>query len=133
MNARRTWGAILIATLALLLTPAAALSSKVFYSATDGKAVITFAVKSGKKQKITDFAYDGLKCSGERLAGGLADPVKIKKDRSFETEQPVEGTDLLAKLKGTVTKDGTQVKGRFKLKGEECTVKVEFTAAQAEG
>ena len=132
MNARRTRGAILIATVALLLTPATALSSKVFYSATDGKALITFAIKSGQKQKITDFAWDGLKCGGERLAGGLGDPVKIKNDRTFESEQALEGTDLVAKLKGTVTKDETQVKGKLKLKGE-CGVKVEFTAAQSAG
>ena len=132
MNARRTRGAILIATVALLLIPAAALSSKVFYSATDGKALITFAVKSGNKEKIVDFAWDGLKCSGDRFTAGLEDPVKIKRDRSFETEQPVEGTDLLAKLKGTVAKDAKHVYGRLKLKGE-CTVKVKFKAAISAG
>ena len=135
MSARWTRGAIAIAALALLLTPAAAFASKIFYSATDGKALITFAIKSGQKEKITDFSFDGLKCGGERLAGTLEDPVKIKrKDRSFETEQLVTETDgLTAKLKGTVTKDATQVKGSLKLIGEDCTTKVTFTAGQSAG
>ena len=132
MNARWIRGTILIVAVALLLIPAAALASKVFYSATDGKALITFAVKSGKKEKIVDFAWDGLKCSGDRFTGGIEDPVKIKHDRSFETEQPVDGTDLLAKLKGTVSKDAKHVYGRLKLKGE-CSVKVKFKAAISAG
>ena len=133
MNARRIQGAIGIAALALLLVPATALSSKVFYSATDGKALITFAIKSGKKEKITDFSFDGLKCGGEHLAGGLEDPVKIKrKDRTFESEQQVTETDdLEAKLKGKVSKDATEVNGRLKLVGVDCATKVTFDAAPA--
>ena len=136
MHARWIKGSIATAALALLLTPAAALASKVFYSATDGKALITFAIKSGKKDKITDFSFDGLKCGGERVAATLEDPVRIKRsDRTFESEQPVVGsdTDLAAKLKGTVSKDATQVKGRLKLIGFNCTTKVNFTAGQSAG
>src|SRR5215208_2073734 len=98
MGRRKMRAAAGVAAIAMVV-PAAALASKTFFSATDGKALITFALKSGEKEKITDFFWDGLKCAGEHFAGGLEDPVKVHKDGSFESEQPVPGTDLEAKRK----------------------------------
>jgi hypothetical protein len=131
MGRRKMRAAAGVAAVALVV-PAAALGSKTFFSATDGKALITFALKSGQKEKITDFSWDGLKCAGDRFAGGLEDPVKVHKDGSFESEQPVPGTDLEAKLKGTVSKDATKVNGKLKLTGD-CINKVTFKARPSAG
>ncbi|MDX6581679.1 MAG: hypothetical protein QOI10_863 [Solirubrobacterales bacterium] len=135
MNAR--WKLTLgVAAVLVVALAASAMASKTFFTATKGKASIFLALKSGSKQKIVDFSWDGLKCGPDRFTAGLGDAIKVKNDGSFKSEQPVagaaEGVEIAAKVKGQVGQHVAKVTGKLKLTGD-CETKVNFTATESAG
>jgi hypothetical protein len=129
--------AVALAAILVVVVAGTALASKTFFTATDGKTSIFMALKdSGGKQKLVDFSWDALKCGGDSFTAGLDDPIKVKNDGSFESEQPVagaaEGVEIEAKVKGQVNEHKAKITGKLKLTGD-CVNKTEFTATESAG
>lgn len=139
VNGRWIRVGLAIGAIAAVTVASVAMASKTFFTATDGKASIFITLKDkGGKQKIVDFEWDGLKCTagGDRFTAGLGDAIKVKRDGSFKSEQPVagaaEGVEIDAKVKGTVDQEIAKITGKLKLTGD-CANKTEFTATESAG
>jgi hypothetical protein len=135
MSAR--WKLILgVASVLVVALAASAMASKTFFTATKGKTSIFLALKSGSKQKIVDFSWDGLKCGSDRFTAGLHDAIKVKNDGSFNSEQAVagaaDGVQIAAKVKGQVGQRVAKVTGKLKLTGD-CETTVDFKATESAG
>ena len=139
MSARWKRTAVGVVAVMVFVLASTAIASKIFFTATDGKASIFMALKDKDgKQKLVNFEWDGLKCvpGGDRFTAGLGDAIKVKSDGSYKSEQPVEGAaegvEIDAKVKGQVNQHKAKITGKLRLTGD-CDNKTEFTATESAG
>src|SRR5204862_2639489 len=98
-----------------------AMATKIFYSASHGQRSMGFTLNTAKS-KIVGVAWERLRCGESgRVTGGLPDPVKVKSDRSFKSQQSIttiEGARIDVLFKGTVSRDLNEVNGKIKCTGD---------------
>lgn len=134
MRGRRVRIMMGVMAVVLALGAGTATAAKIFFSASHGQRSLGFTLNT-TKGKIIGFAWENLRCSDDRVSGGLPDAVKVKSDRSFLSEQSVEtieGVKIDVRLKGTVARDESEVNGKLKFSGE-CESKGTFEAVPQAG
>jgi hypothetical protein len=134
MGGRRVRIMVGVMVAVLALGAGTAMAAKVFFSASHGQRSLGFTLNT-TKGKIVGFAWSNLRCSDGRVSGGLRHTVTVNSDRTFLSEQKVttvEGFRIDVRLKGTVSRDQTEVNGKLKFSGE-CESKGTFTAVPQGG
>ena len=85
--------------------------------------------KGGKVRSIRTLDWDGLRCGGERFAGGTSEPIRVKR-RRFSDRQAVAGVkaDLTVKVRGKFKHRYRKVRGTIRITGDCKSGPVDFSA-----
>lgn len=123
MSKSRVAAWMLVCAIVLAGITATAVAATSRYNGKIGTAALDLRVKlgaSGKIVRVTQFAWDGFKCKGDKFTGGTSKSIKVTANK-FSSTQLVGGIDkpLSMTVKGTFSADGKKASGTVRVQG--CT------------